>query len=192
MSTPKFIMALTEISLALINVLDRKAYLKTELSKLNRALPGTVYIPFVNNSMRNYAVLHIAIEEAKVFQTKERAPLLLCIEVFRPEELTLIRDAKKARNGATQKNNYLRSPLEENPNLGDDLAADVGGAGGDANYRSYSWHSSMHNNSRLRPSEEVKQPLLPPENPYAQKQQQPQSRKQTTKSKHDLNSGSQA
>lgn len=60
-------MALTEISLALINVVDRKAYLKTELSKLNRALPGTVYIPFVNNSMRNYAVLHIAIEEAKVF-----------------------------------------------------------------------------------------------------------------------------
>lgn len=37
--------------------------------------------------MRNYAVLHIAVEEAKVFQTKERAPLLLCIEVYRPDEL---------------------------------------------------------------------------------------------------------
>jgi hypothetical protein len=155
-------MALTEISLALINVPDRKAYLRTELSKLNRALPGTVYIPFVNSSMRNYAVLHIAVEEAKVFQTKERAPLLLCIEVFRPEELTLIRDAKKKKNGApVLKNNYLRSP--EDPSLllmADDLAGD------NNNYRSYSWHSSIHNsNSRLKPSEEAKQPLL--ENPYA-------------------------
>ena len=162
-------MALTEISLALINVPDRKAYLRTELSKLNRALPGTVYIPFVNSSMRNYAVLHIAVEEAKVFQTKERAPLLLCIEVYRPEELTLIRDAKR-KGTATQKNNYLKSPMED-PLLADDLA------GGNDNYRSYSWHSSIHHHhssSRLRPSEEVKQPLL--ENPYAAAHHQ---RKQT-------------
>ena len=27
--------------------------------------------------------------EAKVFQTKERAPLLLCIEAFRPEEFSM-------------------------------------------------------------------------------------------------------
>jgi len=37
--------------------------------------------------MRNYAILHIVVDEAKVFQTKERAPLLLCLEAFRPDEL---------------------------------------------------------------------------------------------------------
>ncbi len=60
-------MALTEISLALIHVTDRKEFLKTELTKLNRRLPAAVYIPFVNSSMRNYAILHIAVDEAKVF-----------------------------------------------------------------------------------------------------------------------------
>lgn len=39
--------------------------------------------------MRNYAVLNIVVDEAKIFQTKERAPLLLCIEVFRPVEMTI-------------------------------------------------------------------------------------------------------
>lgn len=102
LSTPLFVIALTDISLALIHIADRKAYLKTELTKLNRCLPGAVYIPFVNSSMRNYAVLHIAVEEAKVFQTKERAPLLLCFEVFRPDELYLSRERKSI-------NNYLQS-----------------------------------------------------------------------------------
>ena len=37
--------------------------------------------------MRNYALLHIVVEEARVFQTKERAPLLLCIEAYRPDEM---------------------------------------------------------------------------------------------------------
>ena len=39
--------------------------------------------------MRNYAILNIAIDEAKIFQTKERAPLLLCIEAYRPIEMTM-------------------------------------------------------------------------------------------------------
>lgn len=39
--------------------------------------------------MRNYAILNIAVDEVKVFQTKERAPLLLCIEVYRPLEVTI-------------------------------------------------------------------------------------------------------
>jgi hypothetical protein len=51
-------------------------------------------MPFVNSSIRNYAILHIVVEEAKVFQTKERAPLLLCLEAFRPEaELQMEREA---------------------------------------------------------------------------------------------------
>lgn len=39
--------------------------------------------------MRNFAILNIVASEAKIFQTKERAPLLLCIEVYRPIEMTL-------------------------------------------------------------------------------------------------------
>lgn len=121
-------MALTEISLALINVPDRAEYLRTELTKLNRCLPGSVYIPFVNSSMRNYAVLHIVVKEAKVFQTKERAPLLLCIEVYRPDELYLVKDEQQRMK--KQSNNYLRSP--------DDLLA----SGDYENIRANSWHSS--------------------------------------------------
>jgi hypothetical protein len=40
-------------------------------------------------SIRNYAILHIVADEAKIFQTKERAPVLLHFEAFRPEELML-------------------------------------------------------------------------------------------------------
>ena len=39
--------------------------------------------------MRNYAVLNIVAEEAVVFKTKERAPILLTIEVYRPIEMTI-------------------------------------------------------------------------------------------------------
>ena len=43
-------------------------------------------------------MLHIVASEARVFQTKERAPLLLCIEAFRPEELSLIRDERRQQS----------------------------------------------------------------------------------------------
>lgn len=39
--------------------------------------------------MRNYAVLHIVAEESRIFKTKARCPLLLCIEVYRPTEIAL-------------------------------------------------------------------------------------------------------
>lgn len=39
--------------------------------------------------MRNYAVLHIVVDESRIFKTKERAPMMLTVEVFRPIELTL-------------------------------------------------------------------------------------------------------
>jgi len=39
------------------------------------------------NSIRNYAILHIPSSECRVFQTKERAPYMITIEVFRPEEI---------------------------------------------------------------------------------------------------------
>lgn len=79
MSTPKFIKALTDISYELIAQPNKEDYLKEELKKINKFLPASVYIPFVNSkdiililseSMRNYAILHIVTDEAKVFQTK--------------------------------------------------------------------------------------------------------------------------
>ena len=59
-----------------------------ELKRINQNLPAAVYVPFVNQAMRNYAVLHIPISEVKIFQTKQRSPLMLCLEVFRPDELS--------------------------------------------------------------------------------------------------------
>jgi hypothetical protein len=39
--------------------------------------------------MRNYAVLHIVADESRIFKTKERAPVMLTLEVYRPIELSL-------------------------------------------------------------------------------------------------------
>lgn len=64
-------------------------YLQAELSKINKQLPAAVYLPFVSDSTRNYAVLHIVAEEAKIFKTKERCPLMLLIECYRPTEIAL-------------------------------------------------------------------------------------------------------
>ena len=91
-STPSFIKRLTEISDQIMTFQtpkEKKVFMKSQLCELNKKLPAQVYIPFVSKSMRNYAVLNICVEEAKIFQTKERAPLLLCIQVYRPIEMTL-------------------------------------------------------------------------------------------------------
>ena len=46
-------------------------------------------MPFVSCSMRNFAILHIVADESRIFRTKERAPVMLCFEVYRPIELSL-------------------------------------------------------------------------------------------------------
>lgn len=71
--------------------------LKQELIKLNQHLPSSIYIPFVQNKTRNCCILHIPPEEARVFQTKERAPIMLAIEVFRPDEMVLIINKNRNR-----------------------------------------------------------------------------------------------
>lgn len=90
LSTPKFVTTLTDLSLELIHQTDQQEFLQAELKKINRRLPAAVYMPFVNDSIRNYAILHIVADEAKIFVTKERAPVLLHFEAFRPEELMLL------------------------------------------------------------------------------------------------------
>ena len=95
LSTPKFIKCLTELSERLglmrdANKSTKMKILKEELLQINQFLPASVYIPFVDNSTRNNCVLHIPPDEARIFQTKERAPVMLCIEIFRPDEMGVV------------------------------------------------------------------------------------------------------
>ena len=126
LSTPKFITVLTDLTLDLIHQTNRDDFLQAELKKINHRLPAAVYIPFVNDSMRNYAILHIVADEAKIFQTKERAPLLLHFEAFRPEELMLLVTPEKPLRDKKGKRGAFKSASE--------LEYD--------NYRSSSWDSS--------------------------------------------------
>lgn len=92
LSTPRFMKTLTDLSDEVMKQPTNKEklrFLKEQLCEINKRLPAQVYIPFVNKSMRNYAILNIVAEEAIVFKTKERAPLLLAFEVYRPTEITI-------------------------------------------------------------------------------------------------------
>ena len=80
---------MTEISDELITQPNQSLYLRDSLKEVNKQLPASVYIPFVALSMRNYAVLHIVADESRIFRTKERAPVMLCFEVYRPVEISL-------------------------------------------------------------------------------------------------------
>lgn len=85
-SSLAFVEKLTEIAGTILKFSDKKSVLQKELQKVNTMLPACAYIPFNNPKIRNSFVLHIPVAEAKVFTTKERAPYLICIEVFRPYE----------------------------------------------------------------------------------------------------------
>jgi len=89
LSTPRFIKYLTDISEVISKEQDKKAALKRELIKLNQHLPASVYIPFCQDSIRNYAVLHIHPDEIHVFQTKSRCPYMITIEMYRPDEMSM-------------------------------------------------------------------------------------------------------
>jgi len=89
LSTPYFLQALTETAYQVFYEEDRNAYLKERIKKINAHLPAAVYLPFVSGSIRNYSILSIRTEEARVFKTKERAPLLLVFEAYRPSEIFL-------------------------------------------------------------------------------------------------------
>lgn len=92
LSTPRFIKFLTDLSNDVLKQGtkdEKKHFVQQKLVEINQCLPAQVYIPFVNSSIRNYAVLNIVAEEAKVFITKERAPLMLTFEMYRPTEITI-------------------------------------------------------------------------------------------------------
>ena len=59
-------------------------FLLENLKKINKTLPATIYIPFLSKFQRNYMVLQIAEFESRLFITAEKAPYLICVEVFQP------------------------------------------------------------------------------------------------------------
>jgi len=63
---------------------------------MNEYLPASVYLPFVNNALRNYCVLNIVESESRLFLTKERAPFMICLEIYRPEELKIVAEERLA------------------------------------------------------------------------------------------------
>eukprot|EP00347_Sterkiella_histriomuscorum_P015790 403355671 len=95
-STLNFIKDLTDLSVDILDSSDKMQSLKDGLHEINKQLPATVYIPFVSNSTRNHAVLNICVDESRMFLTKERAPFMICVELYRPEEIQLaLQDYKK-------------------------------------------------------------------------------------------------
>ena len=51
LSTPRFIKRLTDISLKLIHEPNREEFLINEIKKINKVLPASVYLPFVNSNL---------------------------------------------------------------------------------------------------------------------------------------------
>lgn len=86
-----------------------KDALKRELRKLNELLPAAVYIPFCQDSIRNFAVLHIPPEEVSVFQTKTRCPYMITIEVYRPDELSIPSNSHLGTSVASKKSKRKRA-----------------------------------------------------------------------------------
>lgn len=86
MSTICFVEELTHISSALVGAPKKRELLTQLLKELNKKLPAAVYLPLSRRSMRECAVLHIPVHEVKIFVTKERAPFLICVEVYEPYE----------------------------------------------------------------------------------------------------------
>lgn len=81
-STPNFISDLTEISISVLHAENKMEFLYQSFGQMNKNLPATCYLPVFNKSQRNYMVLRIAEQESRLFITAEKAPYLICIEVF--------------------------------------------------------------------------------------------------------------
>ena len=118
LSTPCFITSLTDVSHKLsmmqTSPAEKRLELIRDLTQINEHLPARVYLPFVNDSARNYAVLHITALESRIFQTKSRAPVLLCIEVYRPDELSEHIEAQEpVNNNITTSKNFLSKIFTE-------------------------------------------------------------------------------
>jgi hypothetical protein len=88
-STPSFIEDLTEISVNVLEAEDKMKFLHSSLHKMNKNLPAMTYLPILSQGQRNYMILKIAEQESRLFITAQKAPFLICLEVFQPQELQL-------------------------------------------------------------------------------------------------------
>ena len=77
--------------------------------------------------------MHIIAEESRIFKTKERCPLLLCIEVYRPTEIALEqipealakqREFTEVDSQSGKMNNYSTSSVVVKPSENDSANLD--------------------------------------------------------------------
>ena len=80
---------LTDISVQILRSENKMTFLQKALIDINKNLPAATYLPILQKSLRNYSVLNILEKESRLFITAEKAPYLICIEVFQPLELEL-------------------------------------------------------------------------------------------------------
>ena len=88
-STLNFIEHLCDISNDLPNypIEDQMSFLYKKLNQINKILPCNAYLPFLKDSTRNYLIVHIPLEGARIFRTKTRCPLMLTFEIVRIDEI---------------------------------------------------------------------------------------------------------
>ena len=88
-STLNFIEHLCDISNDLVKQPKavQKLFLYKKLSEINKKLPCNVYLPFLQDSARNYLICHIPIDNVKIFRTKTKCPIMLTFEMVRIDEI---------------------------------------------------------------------------------------------------------
>ena len=65
----------------------QKIFLFNKLLEINKKLPCNVYLPFLQESTRNYIICHIPLSGVKIFRTKTRCPIMLTFELIRIDEV---------------------------------------------------------------------------------------------------------
>jgi len=88
-STLNFIDHLCDISNELPKhpIEEQMLFLYEQLLEINKKLPCNVYLPFLEESTRNYLICHIPLEGVKIFRTKTRCPIMLTFEMIRIDEI---------------------------------------------------------------------------------------------------------
>ena len=66
---------------------EQMNYLYEQLLEINKKLPCNVYLPFLEESTRNYLICHIPLDGVRIFRTKTRCPIMLTFELIRIDEI---------------------------------------------------------------------------------------------------------
>lgn len=90
LSTLNFIDYLSNIckDAVAIPIEEQIIFIKREISHLNKELPANVYMPFLNNGVRNHIIVHMPISELRIFRTKTRVLYMTTVEMVRIDEIT--------------------------------------------------------------------------------------------------------